>query len=115
MYIIVAFAPATVNPAPSAVAEFVAFLAIVMLRSVTSNVAVSTVVVVPLTVRSPVKFKSLNVTSLVVDTSCPIENVNDLEPAVATPAKPTPVPPFNDIVSTPEAIISVAVVSVGLS
>ena len=61
--------PATVKPAPLAAAADEAFLATVMFKSATSNVAVLIEVVVPLTVKLPLTVKSLNVTLLDVPTA----------------------------------------------
>ena len=68
-YKIVAAAPSTVKPAPLAAAADAAPFATVMLISSTSNVAVLTVVVVPLIVKSPSTTRSLNVTLSVVATA----------------------------------------------
>ena len=94
VYVSDALAPSTVIPAPLADIEFSAPFATVIFKSATSNVVELTEVVVPLTVKFPliielpdidilalvisslvnVPFTEtlLNVTSLVVETGCPI-------------------------------------------
>ena len=68
-----------------------AFLATVMFRSATSNVAVLIEVVVPLTVKLPATVKSLNVTLLPVPTAWPI--------LTAVPETVTPVPAVTTVIA----------------
>ena len=94
---LLAAVPRSISIPPFSVGVPEAFPLISIILSAKEIVSVLTVVVVPLTVRSPARTKELNATLSVVPTDCPIETIG-LLPSPVPPAIDTPVPAATELV-----------------